>query len=361
MELLLLIILVLVCVYVSLATVYRPWIGVWILFLGAAFYPLLNRILPMPKFGASGFVFIDFVVLSVLVGLIVKKENILNLHEVPKYLYWLWLLFVPPFIIGLVRGHNIFTVFRDARVLIYYGIIFPLYTLFITDKMKLQRFLRYVMFFSVAALIVYYVMAAFDIRFHIESGALDFEGIAHYTWWGLSSWFVLYLLSALYLIPRLITKQENHTDLFVVVCFMLIITLITLLIRSLFIGLIISILYLILVLSIYLKERKILFIASFIVVIFIFILVNLSYNQITRSPILSRYGSLISPVLKYSAAEASTKIRIDALLLFKQNEGIFRIIGSGYGDENLAYDYLRDYHTIRLMNHRCECFLFSKV
>ena len=100
-------------------------------------------------FGGSGFVVTDFVIVAVIAGLSLKvgKAKWFGARNAPFYLYLLWALFIPPLIIGVILHNNVLTVARDARVLVYYWMMFPLYSLFSENDAAVQLFLRKILYF----------------------------------------------------------------------------------------------------------------------------------------------------------------------------------------------------------------------
>ena len=340
----------------------RPGAIPIVFFFVSAFYLLLDSV-PLPTFRGSGFKYPDVVSLFLLLAFVSHYgiKRLVNFHQLPKISLLLWLLLLPPILIGFLHGYNPVTVLRDARILLYYAMVFPLYYLFTEHSERIARFTRMMYYFTIFAVVAYFVLKALNIQFYKGRTTYDYYGSEIYTWWGLHSWVYLYLFGILYLFPRLIFRMEKHRVFASVVFLVFNFVLFGLLIRTMFLGWVAGMAFLVVMLSQRFKRRSLVWGVSALVILGATLLINTPVDALRHVTVVARYGSLVSPDLKYKAAEGTARVRFESLEQFQKNDGIYYALGEGYGDPTLMYDDKRDKRRLERMAHSAWGWMLTRL
>lgn len=340
----------------------RPGIIPGSFFFVSAFYLLFDSI-PLPTFSGSGLKYVDVVCLFLMLSALLHygAKRMFNIKALPRLSVLLWLILVPPVIIGFFHGYNILTVLRDARLLLYYAMIFPLYFLFTDKPERIPSFIRGVFYFTIFAVIAYFTLKALNIQLYKGRTTFDYHGGEIYTWWGLHSWVYLYLFGIFYLFPRLIFRLERQRVLAIGVFLVFNFILFGLLIRAMFLGWVAGMTFLVVMLSQRFKRRSLVWGVSAAAMLAAILLVNIPVEALREVTVVARYGSIFNPDLKYKAAEGTAKIRIESLEQFEKNEGLYYYLGEGYGDPSLTFAEKRDKIRLERMVHSAWGWILARM
>jgi hypothetical protein len=268
------------------------------------------------------------------------------------------LIFFVPLFIGIVRGNDLITIFRDARVIPFY--IIPLIIMESLDSpKKITKFIKFTITFSIINLLLFYIMFLFKVQLPSQLGidtAYDM-GYAYIERYGITTAtffypFSLFILFNMFLDNEYFYKKAFH----IVIMFGLIFAIFFYAMRSFVIGVILAF-----ILNLIMRRRKknTIYVFYSVIILSAILVLSVPAKKILEIPQIRRLATVIDPTLSSRGVQNNLEVRIQAIdLAVNYTDNL--IFGSGFGDKQVENSNQR-YNLARWWNHSSYAWAIYKL
>lgn len=314
--------------------------GIYILFFVSIYW---HALLPYQvNYGGINVDLPDALILILLVAFILKsviKKAPVIPTTLGKYFYLMLFVLILPIFVGFIHKHNILTIFRDARPVLYFMLAIPTMAI-ITDGKELKRLFRFIFILTIFALVFYYLTRFLQLPFRPTLSKVPLTSGESYCGYGFFSAYDYYALFSFIMISYILFQNKKFLQKCrtIIVISLLLFPIVFLLGRGLLFSTLVGTFFIYLA---FLREQKLrgvytTFRIGVFVILGVIVLMMMPKEQIKNNPLIERYGSFFNPSLSSVAARASIEYRLTGLTYFKQKENNNIWLGKGYGEAGVT-------------------------
>ena len=312
-------------------------VGVYIcLFSSMFFHPLDAQKIPV---GGSNIRFLDILVVVFITGWAIQfaqGKSKVPQDKQPRLLYLILVLLMFSLVRGVVRGHNLLTVLRDARAIAYYSSALAFASVLIKPN-QLKRLVKYLMIFSVGTLAYYYLMRILNAPFESGLSYVTLTSNRYIRSYGIYSSWPFFAFAFFMLVSR-ITVMRPRGPVRILMWLLtgaFVYAILLLLMRTYFVGLVVGSMVIIVAFALQKGRRFAIKLAVTCTIVSLVLVVIIGFapdSNLRRHPFFERYLSIFSPKVTTHAAAVTRQDRIDAILYFQKFQKGSSWLGTGLGE-----------------------------